>query len=189
VIHLIVDNARIHLSPYTRQTIAGIPAKVVPPFLPPYCPEANTITGLARPACQRDALAIAARLFKHSPTTSSTILTSATAASPDASPEKPLSRAGRQYESKCRTIPDGHLASGAAIRASASSLIIPSILSPLTSLFASSREYDSSMADESCGQIRRATPISSRNALRSIKRQRLCTFRISNPPNPVYSRA
>ena len=43
VIHLIVDNARIHSSRYTRQTIAGMPIKVVLHFLPPYCPEANPI--------------------------------------------------------------------------------------------------------------------------------------------------
>jgi transposase len=43
VIHLIVDNARIHSSRYTRRTIEGMPVKVVLHFLPPYCPEENPI--------------------------------------------------------------------------------------------------------------------------------------------------
>jgi transposase len=43
VIHLILDNARIHSSQYTRRTVEGMPVKVVLHFLPPYCPEANRI--------------------------------------------------------------------------------------------------------------------------------------------------
>lgn len=43
VIHLIVDNARIHSSQYTRRTIEGMPIKVVLHFLPPYSPNDNPI--------------------------------------------------------------------------------------------------------------------------------------------------
>ena len=43
VIHLIVDNARIHSSQYTRRTIEGMPMKVVLHFLPPYSPNDNPI--------------------------------------------------------------------------------------------------------------------------------------------------
>jgi len=43
VIHVIVDNARIHPSQYTRRTIEGMPVTAVVHFLPAYCPEENPI--------------------------------------------------------------------------------------------------------------------------------------------------
>ena len=43
VIHLIVDNARIHSSQYTCRTMETMPVTVVLHFLPPYCPNDNPI--------------------------------------------------------------------------------------------------------------------------------------------------
>ena len=43
VIHVILDNYRIHSSQRTEQALAGLDGRVVLHFLPPYCPEANKI--------------------------------------------------------------------------------------------------------------------------------------------------
>jgi len=43
VIHVIVDNARLHTSQYVRRTIPEMPVKVELHFLPPYCPNENKI--------------------------------------------------------------------------------------------------------------------------------------------------
>jgi len=43
VIHVILDNYRIHSSRRTKQALAGLDGRVVLHFLPPYCPEANKI--------------------------------------------------------------------------------------------------------------------------------------------------
>jgi transposase len=41
VIHVIADNARLHSSLYTRETVAGMEGRIVLHFLPPYCPTDN----------------------------------------------------------------------------------------------------------------------------------------------------
>lgn len=43
VIHVILDNYRIHSSVRTREALAGLDGRVVLHFLPPYCPDANRI--------------------------------------------------------------------------------------------------------------------------------------------------
>lgn len=43
VIHVILDNARLHKSHYTRRTVAGLDGKIVLHFLPPYSPNENPI--------------------------------------------------------------------------------------------------------------------------------------------------
>jgi transposase len=43
MIHVIADNARLHSSLYTRQTVAGMQGRIVLHFLPPYCPNDNRI--------------------------------------------------------------------------------------------------------------------------------------------------
>jgi len=43
VIHVIADNARLHTSLYTRETVAGMEGRIVLHFLPPYCPNDNRI--------------------------------------------------------------------------------------------------------------------------------------------------
>jgi len=43
VIHVILDNYRIHSSVRTREALAGLKGRVVLHFLPPYCPNANRI--------------------------------------------------------------------------------------------------------------------------------------------------
>jgi len=43
VIHVILDNFRIHSSVRTRQALAALGGRVVLHFLPPYCPDANRI--------------------------------------------------------------------------------------------------------------------------------------------------
>jgi transposase len=43
VIHVMLDNARLHTSRYTRATVACMEGRVVLHFLPPYCPNDNRI--------------------------------------------------------------------------------------------------------------------------------------------------
>jgi len=43
VIHVIADNARLHSSLYTRETLAAMEGRIVLHFLPPYCPNDNRI--------------------------------------------------------------------------------------------------------------------------------------------------
>jgi transposase len=43
VIHVILDNAQVHDSQHTRQTLAAMGGRVVLHFLPPYCPNDNRI--------------------------------------------------------------------------------------------------------------------------------------------------
>jgi len=43
VIHVILDNARLHKSQYTRRTVEGLQGKIMLHFLPPYCPNENPI--------------------------------------------------------------------------------------------------------------------------------------------------
>lgn len=46
VIHLVLDNYRIHHSRITQQTLAALEGRVVLHFLPPYCPQENRIERL-----------------------------------------------------------------------------------------------------------------------------------------------
>jgi transposase len=43
VIHVILDNAQVHASRHTRQTLGAMGGRVVLHFLPPYCPNDNRI--------------------------------------------------------------------------------------------------------------------------------------------------
>lgn len=43
VIHVILDNYVIHSSRATRKTIESFGGRIVPHFLPPYCPDDNRI--------------------------------------------------------------------------------------------------------------------------------------------------
>ena len=43
VIHVILDNYRIHSSARTQEALAALGGRVVLHFLPPYCPNANRI--------------------------------------------------------------------------------------------------------------------------------------------------
>jgi transposase len=43
VIHVILDNARLHTSQYTQRRIEGMGGRIVLHFLPPYCPNDNPI--------------------------------------------------------------------------------------------------------------------------------------------------
>jgi transposase len=42
-VHLILDNAQVHLSKKTQQALAALQGRLVLHFLPPYCPSANRI--------------------------------------------------------------------------------------------------------------------------------------------------
>lgn len=43
VIHVILDNARLHTSQYTQRRIEGMSGRIILHFLPPYCPNDNPI--------------------------------------------------------------------------------------------------------------------------------------------------
>jgi len=43
VIHVVLDNYRIHSSRITQQAVAGFEGRIILHFLPPYCPEENKI--------------------------------------------------------------------------------------------------------------------------------------------------